>query len=328
MQAKKNHHYVWADYLKRWSQDGRNVYYVSPKGKIANDSVKGLAVKKHFYRCSFLSPIQLEIIRSISSEADAVTRKGHTSILSNYMQIQHREQLLHQLGNTDADTRKALDILNVLKANFLEDLHCEYENRAKPILVKLAKRDITPFGSDDEILHLSTFLGHQAARTSAFKQQCLMAADSRIREDMEGCWWFLSYVFGVNIGSMIYEKRRTLTFSLLTNDTGTNFITSDHPVVNLHEELKGDNILPPEKNDLFYPISPTVALMANDSNRFSSGLNSVDESFVLEMNEKISTAAEKTIFGLTPDDICPHLQNIGARIAKIRRRFLSGSSEA
>ena len=319
MQAKKSHHYVWADYLRRWSEDGRDVYYVTPKGRISKDSVRGLAMARHFYRCSSLSPSQLEIIRIFSSKAEADIQRGHTNILSNYLQIQLRERLLSQLGNTDANATKALD---VLKANFLENLHTLHENEAKPILARLANEEITPLQDDRELLHLSIFLGHQFARTSIFKQQCLTVADSRIREDMEGCWWFLSYMFGVNMGSMIYKSRPNLNFCLLVNETGTKFITSDHPVVNVHGDLEEDEILPPEKSDIFYPISPTVAFMASDSDRFASGLNSVDENFVINMNQKISKASEKTIFGMAPEDIRPYQRNVGARLTKIRQ-FLS-----
>ena len=324
MQAKKNHHYVWAEYLKRWSKDGRDVCYVSESGKIAKDSVRGLAKERHFYQSRSLSPLQLEIIRLFSSKADANIQRGHTSILSKYLQIQRREELLSLLGNTDADARGALEVLN---ANFIENLHAIYENKAKPILHSLASKDISPLQDDDQLLRLSMFLGQQTTRTSVFKQQCLAVADSRVREDMEGCWWFLSYMFGVNIGSMIYKARSSLTFCLLVNETRTNFITSDHPIVNVHEGLDEDRISPPEKADLFYPISPKVALMANDSDRFASGLNNVDESFVLRMNDRISKASEKTIFGMTPEDIRPYRLNVGARLTMITRHSSSGSSE-
>lgn len=69
MIAKIKNHFVWQHYLKMWSQNERDVFYTTQSGKISNDSVKGLAMERHFYKCQSLSPTQLDIIRLTSSNA-------------------------------------------------------------------------------------------------------------------------------------------------------------------------------------------------------------------------------------------------------------------
>lgn len=78
---------------------------------------------------------------------------------------------------------------------------------------------------------------------------------------------------------------------------------------------------PPEVSDFYFPLSPNYAFMANQSDRFSTGLSNVDRPFVQSMNEKISRKAEKTIFGLTSEDIEPYRMNVGVRLGNIKQTF-------
>lgn len=118
----------------------------------------------------------------------------------------------------------------------------------------------------------------------------------------------------------MFKQKADLTFSLLEAPAGTNFITSDQPVVNVHEEL-ADEVTPPETSDVYFPISPNIAFMANQSDRFPNGLSSVAKHFVQSMNDKISRRAEKMIFGLSSEDIEAYRKNVGARRDDFERHF-------
>lgn len=324
MIARRNNHFVWQHYLKRWSENGRDVFYISPLGKVSNDSVKGLAMKKDFYRCQSLSPNQLEIIRLTSLNADPDIQKHHTMILDSYMQIQRREKKLQTLGIKNTEAEKILEAMN---SNFLEDLHTLNENLAKPILTRLAEGDVTPLQNGQNLCNFLMFLGHQITRTRAFKETCLAAIPSAVswgesyRKELEGCWWFYSYMKGVNMGWGMFKQRAEMNFCLLMAPAGTNFITSDQPVINVHEALRDDEMKPPEKVDFYYPLSPKIAFMANESERFPCGLSNVDRPFVQSMNEKMSKKAEKMICGLTSEDIEPFRRNVGVSLKDIRQRF-------
>jgi hypothetical protein len=329
MIAKRKNHFVWQHYLKTWSQNKRDVFYTTQSRNISYDSVKGLAMERDFYKCQPLSSTQLEIIRLTSLKADPDTQKHHTEILDNYIGIQRREQLLQMLPVKSPEAERILD---ALKSNFLENLHTQIENLAKPILTKLAEGDVAIFQNSQNLCNFLMFLGHQTVRTQAFKEDYLAATmsatngDERIRKELDGCWWFLSYMFGVNIGSSIFKQKTNLTFCLLEAPEGTNFITSDQPVINVHEELT-DGIKAPEMSDLYFPISPNFAFMVNDSDRFPNGLSSVAKHFVQSMNEKISRRAEKTIFGLTAEDIQPYRKSVGARRDDVKRHLFGQIAE-
>ena len=323
MIAKRKNHFVWRHYLKMWSQNDRDIFYITQSHNISSDSIKGLAMERDFYKIQYLSPIQLEIIRRVSLMADPDTQKHHAEILGNYIEIQRREQLLQMIQIKNSEAEKILD---ALKSNFLEDLHGQNENLAKPILAKLAEGDFSILQKSQNLCNFLMFLGHQAVRTRAFKEVFLAAnisatnGDEGVRKELDGCWWFLSYMFGVNIGSSLFKNKTDLTFCLLEAPKGVNFITSDQPVINVHEEFI-DGVAPPEMSDFYFPISPNFAFMVNDSGRFPNGLSSVAKHFVQRMNEKISRRAEKTIFGLTSEDIEPYRKNVGARVDDIQRHF-------
>lgn len=321
MISKKNHHYVWANYLTRWSNNNRDVFYVTPTQNIANGSVLGLAKERHFYTSRPLSSLQIEIIKLMSSTASPDVQKVHMDVLSNYLRIQLREEFISLLGSTEKNQQKALETLN---SNFIENYHALHEYDVLNIFTSLSEGEIEPLQDDKNLCRLMAFIGHQLTRTSLFKQLGIAAMDSSIQEEMKGCWWFISYLIGVTYGMNLYKEKSNLKLCLLINDTGTNFITSDAPVINVHDDLDESQIAPAEKSDIFYPISPTVAFMANKSNKFASGLNRVDQKFVQCMNVNISKNAEKTIFGLTDKDILPYKKNVGASLAKVIQHFSDG----
>ena len=65
-QIKRKHHYVWQHYLKPWT-DGRDIYYVTKTGNIAQDSIRGLAVEKDFYKINALDEQDIYYLRVVST---------------------------------------------------------------------------------------------------------------------------------------------------------------------------------------------------------------------------------------------------------------------
>jgi len=315
MQAKKNHHYVWAHYLRSWSTDDTSVHYVSQTGKIAYDSVRGLAVRRHFYKSQSLSNEHLKIIESISTQADVFLQHSHQSLLKIYFQIQKFDTAFKVNGVLDS---KAEGILDALNSNFIENLHTKYESSASEILPALRSGDTSILQNPHHLMKLVTFIGHQMSRTSAFKETSLAGLPKEARQQMEGCWWFISYMFGMNAGASLYRTLSSRQVCLMKNVSEENFITADHPVVNVHEECGKDLSKAPEAADFYYPISPKYAVMINESGKFPAGLNEVNSEFVQRMNAKLSQQAEINIFGLTEADIAPYRANVGAHLRRVR----------
>jgi hypothetical protein len=75
----------------------------------------------------------------------------------------------------------------------------------------------------------------------------------------------------------------------------------------------------PEHADFYYPISPRVAYIICDSDRFKQGKNQIDEATVVELNSKQAAQAMTHIIGDTEEAILPFQKYVGRRYQKASR---------
>lgn len=64
------------------------------------------------------------------------------------------------------------------------------------------------------------------------------------------------------VAHSLYIDRSNFNLVLVDNDTGTPFLTGDQPIINLQHTHAGK---PPEKFELYYPLSPTKAMFFVES---------------------------------------------------------------
>lgn len=212
-------------------------------------------------------------------------------------------------------------ILHAMKCNLMENLHASHEKSVLPILSELADEQLDMLQDKQQMIEFMMFLGHQIARTKAFRDGVLRAQPRRniveieVANAMTHAWWFLSYMFGMNIGFSLYSSRHDTRHALLVNDTEHPFITSDQPIVNVHACISETEFSAPEHADFYYPISPRIAYIICDSKRFLPGKNQVDEATVTEFNTKVAAQAMVHIIGNTESAILPFQKHIGSRYA-------------
>lgn len=268
-------------------------------------------MEKDFYQITKLELEHIDTILEFSSLSPITLQKQHYNYLKNFLTIQKLEK---SLNYSNIQSEEANQTILAAKCNLLENLHTEHENDALPILEELAKGNIAILDNDREMRTFILFLGHQMTRTKNFKD-CAITGMSKnnptLGKKMEHSWWFLSYMFGMNLGRNFYLARHTENHTLLLNNTNTDFITSDQPAINTHSCIKDEEFKSPENIDLFYPISPKYAYLISQSHRFESGLVEIDESTVIEFNKKIAKNANKHIFSLRKQEIDTYKPLIG-----------------
>lgn len=323
LQAKKKHHHVWANYMKRWSPNNRDVYFTTRQKKLQFHSVNGISAELDFYRVRHLTNNHIKLIKSISRLADKDLQKLHMDYLSDYLKIQHLEER-YRRSNIKI---KELDLqIEALKANGIENYHTAHENEVQSVLDSLADRDLSILDAGNNMINFIQFYAHQITRTKTFKNT-VMLAYSKANEETEldlikllnESWWFIGYMFGMNIGRSLYLERKTDNHCLLLNDTNTPFITSDQPIVNVHQALTNE-VKPPEDHecDHFFPISPNVAYMINKSDRFPRGTVNVSEDIVDEMNTKIARSALVNIISNSEESLKPYRKYVGTWHQKVK----------
>ena len=115
----------------------------------------------------------------------------------------------------------------------------------------------------------------------------------QLQRHIQDCWWFVSYMLGMNVGWNMYSNRSSYKHSLLVSDLGETFITADQSIINIHPNTKYDvvKVASDEECDFFFPLSPRVAYLISKSERFPHGVSAVSEDFVKDVNQRISLAA-------------------------------------
>ena len=117
------------------------------------------------------------------------------------------------------------------------------------------------------------------------------------RQDAEDCGWIISYLLGTNIGVNLYLQRNKSPLTIFINRTAEKFISSDVPIVNLAASKSESEYVAPTLLDAFYPVSPTVGVLLNESGKYELGVVYVDSSDVEYLNHAIASNADEDIFG-------------------------------
>lgn len=320
LEAKKRHHYVWAKYLTGWGGGTSNVFYTTKTGKFAYDSVRAIAVDDYFYKTSVLTNFHVDVIAGYSRKSPGHLHRLHMSLLDDFLRMQRAENLYRKFG---VPSQQIEQHLKAAQCNLLEDLHAVHEKEVLQVLPGLVEERLDVLQEEGCMIKFLAFFGHQFARTKAFREGVFNALSRRnalegeVAEATMHAWWFLSYMFGVNIGASLYEGRHVAKHALLINKTDVPFITSDQPIVNVHPCVSENELVAPLYSDLYYPISPSVAYIICDSERFNSGRNEIDQSTAAELNSKLAAQAMMHIIGDTENAIRPFKQFIGRRYKKL-----------
>ncbi|MFB8831932.1 DUF4238 domain-containing protein [Azotobacter sp. CWF10] len=319
LEAKKRHHYVWANYLTRWGSGTKNVFYTTKTGKFAHGSVRAIVADDYFYKTTTLTSKHVEVIKGFSRRSPGHLHQQHMSYLNDFLKMQQAETIYRK---SDIRNQEVELHLHAMKCNPLENLHASHEKMVLPVLAALADEQLYILQDKQHMIEFMAFFGHQISRTKTFRDGAIQVLSRRtaleieVADAMAHAWWFLSYMFGMNLGFSLYADRHNARHALLINDTRVPFITSDQPVVNVHSCVSETVFTAPKHADFYYPISPRVAYIICDSERFTPGKNEVDETTVVELNSKVAAQAMVYIIGDTENAIRPFKKYIGRRYQK------------
>ncbi|MCL6272278.1 DUF4238 domain-containing protein, partial [Sansalvadorimonas sp. 2012CJ34-2] len=304
-EIKRKHHFIWSRYLKNWAI-GKDVHYLKKKGGLGFDSVSGLACERDFYNIEPLNKSDIDFITRWSEMSpSSYLKKLHRAYLAQFIELSSISEELNSDDEHDSHIRK------VIIHNSLENLHSYFENGVLNVLQELASGNISVLNDKDSMLRFCSYIGQQVTRTKRFKTKSIneiaenTPPEYKFYSDLfEKNWWFISYMLGLNLGMSLFESRKNDRHIFIVNTTDTPFITSDNPCINIHECLEGkERLSPPEKSDLFFPISPKYAYMINDSDKYHFLSNGIEEGMVKFLNSKIATNRDHYLFSNTETSI-------------------------
>ncbi|CCO46336.1 conserved hypothetical protein [Vibrio nigripulchritudo SOn1] len=302
LQIKKEHHYVWANYLRNWS-NGKKIWFVTAKGKVIHESTKLVAKERYFYKVKRLTKEHVDCIQAIASLSPPETEQVHRLLLEELLTLQQLEDELDINPEASCEYKQTL---RAAKENWLENRYSFHEEMAKSAISKLAKGRLSALNDQKNHMNFCRFLGHQFARTKSFRTRAEVITN-RMPEKLKGqkymakisneCRWFSSYIIGENFGASIYQARHYDSYCMLVNNTEEPFITSDQPVINVHDSVTDEiKQVSPEECDLYYPLSSKFALVISSSHTFPQGTMKVELAVVQKLNTKVAKNSHTHIF--------------------------------
>ena len=134
MVIKKNHHYVWAHYLRGWSDDNKNIWHLTEKGKSDLYGIKGLASARNFYKLKNISPSQKEYVSFLINSFPDINRsiiKSQFDVLC--LVLKKVEDLEDCFIDSDRPSIEA----GFIRSNYIEDIHSHIESDMFPMINRI-----------------------------------------------------------------------------------------------------------------------------------------------------------------------------------------------
>lgn len=294
MDIKRGNHYIWAHYLRGWSHNQRDVFHRTKKGNIQAVSTKGLGREYGFYKLTPLDNVDVKFLERWISKCDPGIKNFHYGFL--------RRMIVYSCLLAVLDPVKDKEKRDDITFNTIEELHTTIENDVRPTLDALRNGNFLALEEENALNNLISYMGHQFSRTKVFRNiidSSARSGNQAINELMIKNNWFLAILIGVNMGystAMCYETKNVVW---LINNTDTRFITSDNPVINVHPEVlnRKPNGIPPSHIDLYFPISPTLGYMVNDSDYWGKGKVEATNEMVVALNRQMLIRCDETVYG-------------------------------
>lgn len=304
LEVKRNHHYVWAQHLKRWAT-GNDIHYINNRGTIGIDSIRGLSREKGFYKISALEHEDIEFLKLWSARSPKHLQKTHSSFLDAFA----KASKLINIPKNKEHISELIKISEVAQYNTLENIHAQIERSAAPIVEMLCNEQPQCLLQTKNLAIFCKYIGHQLARTKTLKTGSFAAIKNQERDNpnwkkanelLKKNWWFISFIAGVNLGYSLWTDNDRHIF--IINKSNTPFITSDRPVINIHKCIKTTpEYSSPEHSDIYYPLSPRVAYMINNSENYNHLSEHITEKEVIDLNIQMAKNSDEMIYGSTKE---------------------------
>jgi hypothetical protein len=227
-----------------------------------------VAAQNYFYRLNEISPEDAEFIENlIIKDSPEGLKESHRFLLHAFTlphiakrKLEERKRTIEESGEVvDEDAfRESMGYIDQQIVEMNENYHTSIENLFQPILESMKAGDLTFFDDPHKKYAFYYGLSVQYARTNHING----TRSNMKKEDFERYMRIanvLTHIMATNVGRSLIGEHEHHRIILLDNTTDIPFVTADQPVINLSASPK--NFEPPAKFELYYPLSPTKAMM-------------------------------------------------------------------
>lgn len=303
MSSEKKHrqHHVPQRYLKEWCRDG--TLWCRRRGSTFPASPANIAHERDFYRVYPFSLEERAIVRGLLDQMEPQRRELANSLLGvlSALDLQHRAAV-ETLEAGHPELRR----FETARNNLVEDWHAQIEDVLYAVLDRVRAGEIEVLAQQSErdslffgvsMAYSRTDVRRQLRRVEYAKIFAELPIDvSAINVDALDVPLSLLFAVGATVG---LASSSTVRIEVLCSEE-TAFITSGQPVVNLypHDEPTG-------AEKLFYPLSPTRALMIMDDPLVQTGVyrTSLTSAEVYHFNREMMIRSPDLLFARDRSDL-------------------------
>jgi hypothetical protein len=253
-QAKIYHHHTPRRYLLPWADaDERIAWY--GYDKVDRSGLTVVGGENDFYKLKELTVPDIDCLKLFIDGLREIGRDGHRRYLEMYTLP---TRIRRNLEESHIQNPEAMKQLEVVISNLNENYHAAIENGFWPYLEAIKNRDFSFYEDPQKAIGFFHGLYVQYFRTKALRER-LCKKENILFDDMERVCDVLSYILAVEAGGSFFVNRNEFRILVLDNHTEVPFITSDQPIINML--TSGGSWDVPEKMELYYPLSPTQAML-------------------------------------------------------------------
>ena len=279
-QTTKKQHYVWRNYLAAWTQENTSAGQIMclRNNRIFPVSLMKIAHENYFYGVKELSQQERTLIYElVIKNTTGVQRRINEQWLNLYCApfdfadgiTAYERPVFGQKSQINLKQEQAFKNWNI---EYIEQLHTQIESTGIPYISLLRQSNLSFWQDEENREKFSFFLTTQYFRTKKTRD-AIISSFEKCKEEMnyfpdinpENIWLPLSLIFASNTGVHIAQDYSAVL--LQTDDV--SFIVGDQPVINTHSTF--DGMTTPDKVELFYPITPYIALLLTEDRKYTSG---------------------------------------------------------
>lgn len=299
---KRNHHYVWQEYLRAWAAN--EMIWCNRNGNIFNAHLGRVASERDFYKANTLSDIDIAFVNraGVYQSRDFLIEEN-AKVLKMFLIPQRIEAIVEKRHTMTADIQNCIEII---KSNLEEEMHSAYEIDGIHCLRQLINGELSFLESNSEFVKFSKFLCAQYLRTPKTKDRFIEAVrDSKfaVGVNLDAVYNVLRHIWINDMTAGMILNQKIWKITILENHTGVEFITTDQPIINvLSPFLNKDHI--PKSERFFYPISPVrAAIIHKNEDVFMEKHIDIDSNEVEKYNQIMKSASSMMIFSRTKAQI-------------------------
>jgi hypothetical protein len=197
--------------------------------------------------------------------------------------------------------RKLLAVVDKAIAEMNENLHTSIEEDFKPYLDSMLAGNLGFYSDQAAGPVFFRGLAAQYLRTNQIKRARIIMGVGMF-ESFQRVVNVLVHIYAINLGYHLYVNREQYKVILLDNTTDVPFITADQPVINI--AANPNETKPPDKFELYYPLSPTRAmLLVEPSSSHVPDSSSITEISAHLYNLRMGAHSYQQIFASSPQEL-------------------------